>query len=57
MCGLVTDYRVKNTVLDTRKMGFETVLLLAAIRGINVEPGDVRKAIAEMIKNGAEQSI
>lgn len=54
--GLATDYCVKNTVLDARKMGFETVLLLDAIRGINVEPGDVRKAIAEMIKNGAEQA-
>jgi nicotinamidase/pyrazinamidase len=54
--GLATDYCVKNTVLDARKMGFETVLLLDAIRGINVEPDDVRKAIAEMIKNGAEQA-
>ena len=53
--GLATDYCVKNTVLDARKMGFETVLLSDAIRGINAEPGDVRKAIAEMIKNGAEQ--
>jgi nicotinamidase/pyrazinamidase len=54
--GLATDYCVKNTVFDARKMGFETVLLLDAIRGINVEPGDVRKAIDEMIKNGAEQA-
>ncbi|HUT16817.1 MAG TPA: nicotinamidase [Acidobacteriota bacterium] len=54
--GLASDYCVKNTVLDARKMGFETVLLLDAIRGINVEPGDVRKAIDEMIKNGAEQA-
>jgi nicotinamidase/pyrazinamidase len=54
--GLATDYCVKNTVLDARKLGFETVLLLDAVRGINVEPGDVRKAIDEMIKNGAEQA-
>jgi len=54
--GLATDYCVKNTVLDARKMGFETMLLLDAVRGINVELGDVRKAIAEMIKNGAEQA-
>ena len=54
--GLATDYCVKNTVLDARKMGFEAVLLSDAIRGINVEPGDARKAIAEMIKNGAEQA-
>lgn len=54
--GLATDYCVKNTVLDAHKMGFETVLLLDAIRGINVEPGDVGKAISKMIKNGAEQA-
>ncbi len=54
--GLATDFCVKNTVLGARKIGFETVLLLDAIRGINIEPGDVRKAIAEMIKNGAEKA-
>jgi nicotinamidase/pyrazinamidase len=53
--GLATDYCVKNTVLDARKLGFETVLLLDATRGINLEPGDVAKAIDEIIKNGAEQ--
>jgi nicotinamidase/pyrazinamidase len=54
--GLATDYCVKNTVLDACKMGFETVLLLDAIRGIKVESEDVKKAIVEMIKNGAEQA-
>jgi nicotinamidase/pyrazinamidase len=55
--GLATDYCVKNTVLDARKMSFETVLLLDAVRGINVEPDDVKKAIAEMLKNDTEQAI
>jgi nicotinamidase/pyrazinamidase len=53
--GLATDYCVKNTVLDARKLGFEAVLLLDAIRGINAEPGDVAKAIDKMVKSGAEQ--
>jgi len=53
--GLATDYCVKNTVLDARKMGFETVMLLDAICGINAEPGDVAKAINKMIEKGAEQ--
>ncbi len=53
--GLATDYCVKNTVLDARKMGFETVLLLDAIRGINAELDDVAKAIDKMIESGAEQ--
>jgi nicotinamidase/pyrazinamidase len=54
--GLATDYCVKNTVLDARKLGFETTLLLDATRGINLEPSDVAKAIAEMTKSGAEQA-
>jgi nicotinamidase/pyrazinamidase len=54
--GLATDYCVKNTVLDARKLGFEVVLLLDAVRGINVEPGDVAKAVAKMIESGAEQA-
>jgi nicotinamidase/pyrazinamidase len=53
--GLATDYCVKNTVLDARKLGFKAVLLLDAIRGINAEPGDVAKAIDKMVKSGAEQ--
>jgi nicotinamidase/pyrazinamidase len=54
--GLATDYCVKNTILDAIKLGFETVLLLDASRGINVKPGDVEKAIGEMLANGAEKA-
>jgi nicotinamidase/pyrazinamidase len=55
--GLATDYCVKNTVLDARKLGFEVVLLMDAVRGINVEPDDVAKAVDAMVKSGAEQGI
>lgn len=55
--GLTTDYCVKNTVLDARKLGFKVVLLIDAVRGINVKPGDVAKAVDEMVKSGAEQAI
>ncbi|MEM4244525.1 MAG: bifunctional nicotinamidase/pyrazinamidase [Candidatus Bathyarchaeia archaeon] len=54
--GLATDYCVKNTVLDARKLGFAAVLLLDAVRGINLKPGDVEAAIAEMRRSGAEQA-
>lgn len=54
--GLATDYCVKNTVLDARKLGFPTVLLLDAVRGINAKPDDVKTAIAAMIQSGAEQA-
>lgn len=54
--GLATDYCILNTVLDARKLGFETVLLSDAVRGINLKPNDVEKAIEDMIAKGAEQA-
>jgi nicotinamidase/pyrazinamidase len=53
--GLATDYCVKHTVLDARKLGFGAVLLSDAIACINAKPRDVAKAINEIIKSGAEQ--
>jgi len=51
--GLATDYCVKSTVLDALKHGFETILLLDATLGVNVEPGDSQRAIDEMKRSGA----
>jgi nicotinamidase/pyrazinamidase len=51
--GLATDYCVKHTVLDAIKQGFKVVLLLDAIRGVDLEPGDSKKALDEMISAGA----
>jgi nicotinamidase/pyrazinamidase len=51
--GLATDYCVKNTVLDALKLGFETYVLMDAIRGVNVQPSDSQKAIDEMVLSGA----
>jgi nicotinamidase/pyrazinamidase len=53
--GLATDYCVVNSVVDARKMGFDTVVLVDATRGINVKPGDVDKAFDTMRRNGATQ--
>jgi nicotinamidase/pyrazinamidase len=52
--GLATDYCVKHTVLDARKEGFEVKALADAMRPVNVQPEDGRKAVAEMIAAGAE---
>jgi nicotinamidase/pyrazinamidase len=54
--GLATDYCVVNTVLDARKLGIETVVLMDATLGINVNPGDVDSAIETMVTNGAQQA-
>lgn len=56
VCGLATDYCVVNTVLDARKLGYETVVLTDATMGINVEIGDVDRAFAMMLKAGAAQA-
>ncbi len=53
MGGLATDYCVKRTVLDALQLGFETTLLIDATRGIDVNKGDVEKAIEEMKNKGA----
>jgi len=48
LVGLATDYCVKATALDARSLGFETCLIADACRGVNLQPGDVDRAIAEM---------
>ena len=54
--GLATDYCVKSTVLDALRLGFETFLLVDAIKGVDVNPGDSERAIEEMIKRGAKKA-
>ena len=53
--GLATEYCILNTVLDSRKLGFGTLLLSDAVRGINAKPNDTNRAIEEMVSTGADQ--
>jgi nicotinamidase/pyrazinamidase len=55
LCGLATDFCVKFTALDAVLLGFETFLIAEACRGVNVIPGDVERAIAEMEENGVRR--
>lgn len=48
LCGLATDYCVKFTALDARQLGFETYLIADGCRGVELRPGDVAEAYAEM---------
>lgn len=50
--GLATDYCVKFTALDAVAEGFDTTLLLDGCRGVNLNPGDVDAAIAELRDRG-----
>jgi nicotinamidase/pyrazinamidase len=52
VCGLATDYCVKNTALDAAQLGFKTHFIEDASRGVNLRPDDVKNAIAEMNRAG-----
>ena len=51
--GLTTDYCVLNTVRDARTLGYEVFVLADAIRAVDVQPGDGRRAEEEMASLGA----
>ena len=46
--GLATDYCVKFTALDAQALGYRTYLIADGTRGVNLNEGDVDKAIEEM---------
>jgi len=51
--GLTTDYCVLHTVRDARRRGFDVFLLRDAIRAVDLEPGDGKRAVVEMVAAGA----
>ena len=48
VAGLATDYCVKETALDARRLGYEVELLRDAIRPVDLQPGDGDRALEEM---------
>lgn len=52
--GLATDYCVKATALDARRLGYPTFLLIDAIAAVDLAPGDGERAVAEMVAAGVE---
>ena len=52
--GLATDYCVKWTALDARKLGFEVFLIQDGCRGVNLHPEDVSHALQEMQTAGVQ---
>ncbi|MCM8796942.1 MAG: isochorismatase family protein [Candidatus Omnitrophica bacterium] len=55
IAGLATDYCVKFTALDALRLGFKVRLLMDAIKGVNLKPADVDKAIKTMLDRGAKK--
>ncbi len=52
--GLATDYCVKFTALDAVKLGLSTQLVLDGCRGVNLNPGDVDRAVEELRQAGVQ---
>ena len=52
--GLATDYCVKFTVLDALDLGFKTTVVVDACRGVDLNQGDVQKALKVMEDKGAK---
>ncbi len=50
--GLATDYCVKYTALDARKLGFTTCVIADGCRGVNLNADDSEKAFGEMKQTG-----
>ena len=53
LMGLALDYCVKYSVLDARQLGLNTHVILDGCRGIELEPGDIDRALDEMKGAGA----
>jgi nicotinamidase/pyrazinamidase len=54
ICGLATDYCVVETAVDARMLGYPVEVIAAAIRAVNLDPGDGDRAISRMREAAAE---
>jgi nicotinamidase/pyrazinamidase len=54
LAGLATDYCVKFSALDARRLGFNVRLIEDGCRGVELAAGDVKHAIAEMRQAGVD---
>ena len=53
MVGLATDYCVKETVLDARRLGYNVRAVLDCIAAVNLQPSDGAEALDAMRSAGA----
>jgi len=54
IAGLATDYCVKETGLDAVRLGFEAAVVTAAVRAVDLQPGDGERALRRLAEHGAE---
>lgn len=53
LCGLATDYCVRETALEGLRLGFSITVLVDAVAGVDLLPGDSQRALAELEASGA----
>lgn len=53
--GLATDYCVRFSVRDAIELGFRVCVIEDGCRGVNLQPGDVERALQEMQDVGAQR--
>lgn len=54
ICGIATEYCVKATALDAAKAGFNTLVIVDAVAGVEANPGDTENAFKEMEAAGVK---
>lgn len=54
LCGVATDYCVKETGLDAVTLGFDVIVLLDGVRAVDRHPGDGAKALEELAAVGVQ---
>ena len=52
VCGLATDYCVRFTAEDAHELGFETYVITDATAGVNLQAGDVERALQALALRG-----
>ena len=55
IAGLAMDYCVRFTALDALKHKLKVKVLIDAVKGVDLKPGDSEKAIKEIVKKGAKK--
>jgi nicotinamidase/pyrazinamidase len=53
LMGLALDYCVKYSALDARQLGLNTHVILDGCRGIELQPGDIARALEDIKQAGA----
>lgn len=54
--GLATDYCVRQTALDALGKKFKVTVLLDAVKGVDLKPGDSERALKEIKEKGADST-